>query len=131
MFDKWYYKNVIKHYTDLEVFRESYQLAIMISKKICDFPKHEQYDLGSQLRRSSRSVPTNITEGWAKREFPKLFKRHLLDLIGSCDETKVHIQFAQDLGYWETEFCAKLLKRYNILGKKLHHLTNNWQTFQT
>ena len=92
-------------------------------------PLFERNDLGSQLRRASKSVPANIAEGWAKRRFEKQFKVHLDSSIGSCNEMEVHISMARDLQFWNAVFCEELLKRYLFLGGKLTNLRNKWKTF--
>lgn len=120
---------MIKSFKDLEVYRESYELAIVINKNVVKLPIFERNDLGSQLRRASKSVPANIAEGWAKRRFEKQFKIHLDSAIGSCNEMEVHISMARDLNFWEKEFCEALIKRYLLLGGKLTNLRNNWKTY--
>jgi four helix bundle protein len=120
---------MIKSFKDLEVYKEAYQLAIIVNKNINKLPIFEKNDLGSQLRRCSKSPPANIAEGWAKRRFPKEFKRYLDNAVGSCNEIEVHISMARDLGYWQKDFCDNLLKRYMYLGGKLIKLRNNWKTF--
>jgi len=120
---------VIKSFGDLEVYKESYDLAITINKNVNKLPIFERNDLGSQLRRASKSVPANIAEGWAKRRFEKQFKIHLDSAIGSANEMEVHISMAKDLGFWDKVFCDDLLKRYRFLGGKLTNLRNNWKTY--
>lgn len=95
---------MIKSFKDLEVFQEAYSLAIVINQNVNKLPLFERNDLGSQLRRASKSVPANIAEGWAKRRFEKELKRHLDSAIGSCNEMEVHISMARDLTFWQKEF---------------------------
>ncbi len=57
----------IKTYKDLNVFRESYRVALEVSRTTRKFPGAEQFELARQLRRAARSIPANIVEGWAKR----------------------------------------------------------------
>ena len=120
---------MIQSFKDLEVYKESYDLAIIVNRNVNKLPIFEKNDLGSQLRRCSKSPPANIAEGWAKRRFPKEFKRHIDIAIGSCNEIEVHICMARDLGYWRKDFCESLLKRYIYLGGKLVRLRDNWKTF--
>lgn len=118
-----------KSFKDLEVYREAYKLAIVVNKNVNKLPLFERNDLGSQLRRASKSTPANIAEGWAKRRFEKEFKKYLDSAIGSCNEMEVHISIARDLGFWKPTFCDPLLKRYIFLGGKLTNLRNKWKTF--
>jgi len=121
---------MIKSFRDLEVYQESYDLAITVNKEANKFPVFERNDLGSQCRRCSKSPPANIAEGWAKRRFEKEFKKHIDTAIGSCNEMEVHISMARDLGYWKKEFCDNLIKRFQFLGGKLVRLRDNWKTFK-
>jgi four helix bundle protein len=82
----------IKTYKDLNVFRESYHLALDVSRAARAFPAAEQFELVRQLRRAARSVPANIVEGWAKRYSASEFKRYLQVAIGSCDECKLWLE---------------------------------------
>lgn len=120
---------MIKSFKDLEVYKKAYDLAITINKNVNKLPLFERNDLGSQLRRASKSVPANIAEGWAKRRFEKQFKLHLDSAIGSCNEMEVHISIAKDLNFWTKEFCEDLEKQYLFLGGKLTNLRNNWKTY--
>lgn len=122
-------RGMITSFKDLEVYTEAYKLAIIINKNVARLPIFERNDLGSQLRRASKSAPANIAEGWAKRRFEKEFKRHLDSAIGSCNELEVHISMARDLNFWTEDFCNPLLKRYILLGGKLTNLRNKWKTF--
>ena len=120
---------MIQSFKDLEVYKESYNLAIIVNRNIGKLPIFEKNDLGSQLRRCSKSPPANIAEGWAKRRFPKEFQRHLDSAVGSCNEMEVHISMAKDLGYWQKDFCEDVLKRYILLGGRLVKLRDNWKNF--
>ena len=90
---------MIQSYKDLQVFGLSYELAMEVFRLTKKFPKEELYSLTDQMRRSSRSVTANIVEGWSKRRYENVFRRHLLDAIGSSDEIKVWLSFADDCNY--------------------------------
>lgn len=120
---------MIKSFKDLDVYNEAYELAIIINQNVNKLPLFEKNDLGSQLRRASKSIPANIAEGWAKRRFEKQFKVHLDVALGSCNEMEVHITMARDLSFWKKDFCEELLQRYIYLGGKLVNLRNKWKTF--
>ena len=124
-----YTKRVIQSFKDLDVYKESYDLAITVNRAVNKLPIFEKNDLGLQMRRGSKSPPANIAEGWAKRRFPKEFQRYLDSAIGSCNEMEVHLSMARDLGYWNKDFCNKLIQRYIHLGRKLVNLRNKWKTF--
>lgn len=120
---------MIQSYKDLKVFQLSYSLAMELFWATKSFPKEELYSLTDQVRRASRSISANIVEGWAKRHYENVFKRHLLDAIGSCDETKLWLDFARDCMYIENARHKELAAGYEEVGKMLHGLFENWQKF--
>jgi len=120
---------IIRSFRDLEVYQEAYELAVIVNREVNKLPIFERNDLGSQLRRASKSIPANIAEGWAKRRFEKEFKKHLNDALGSANEMEVHLSLAKDLNYLGVNFCGELLQRYQYLGGKLVKLRNNWKTY--
>jgi len=120
---------MIKTFRDLEVYKEAYELMLIVHGAVKKLPVYERHDLASQMRRASKSCPANMAEGWAKRRFEKEFKRHLDSAIGSANEMEVHIETAMDLKYWDQDFCTDLLKRYKHLGGKLTNLQRNWKTY--
>lgn len=120
---------MIRNYKDLEVYKLSYSLTMEIFWLSKKFPKEENYSLVSQVRNSSRSIPANIGEGWAKRRYENVFKRHLLDAIGSCDEIRIWLDFSRDCGYLPREEHERLMEGYNEVGRMLNELFETWQTF--
>ena len=47
-------------FKDLIVYQKAYKLAMEIFELSKEFPKEEKYSLTDQIRRSSRSVTSNI-----------------------------------------------------------------------
>ena len=119
----------IKTYRDLKVFQLSYDLATTIFDESKSFPKEETYSLTDQIRRSSRSVPVNIGEGWGKRKYENVFLRYLIDANGSCEETKIWLSFAKDCKYITAERYKNLFNGYNKIGAMLNSLLKNWKKF--
>ncbi|MBC2710516.1 MAG: four helix bundle protein [Desulfosarcina sp.] len=106
----------------------AYSLAMEISRCSIRFPKEEVYSLTDQIRRSSRSVAINIREGYAKRKYENVFFRHLNDALGSSEETRGWLRFAQDCGYLEKDECVRLDKKYDHVNAMLYRLTKNWKS---
>ncbi len=120
---------MIKSFRDLEVYKEAYELMLLVHEEVKKLPTYERNDLASQIRRASKSCSANIAEGWARRRFEKEFKRFLDSSIGSANEMEVHIETARDLKYLNQDYCEELLLRYKNLGGKLNNLRKNWKTF--
>ncbi len=104
-------------YHRLQVYQKAYQLALEIHKLSLGFPKIEQYGLAQQIRASSKSIVVNIAEGMGKQESPADVQRFIRISIGSCDETRVWLEFAKDLGYCEAKRYAGFDMRYQEVGR--------------
>ena len=83
----------------LSVFQKAYDLSLAIHKRSLSFPRLEQTELASQLRRSSKSICANVGEGLGKQASAKDVIRFLRMAIGSCDETRIWLKYAKDLDY--------------------------------
>jgi four helix bundle protein len=103
----------------LKVFQMSYRLAMEIFHLTKSFPSEERYSLTDQIRRSSRSVPANIAEGYRKRQYPKMFVNKLSDSDGEGTETQVWLEFSKDCGYLSEDVCNRLLREYEEVGRML------------
>ena len=84
----------IRHFRELNVWMRAMDAAMQIFELTKQFPIEERYSLVDQVRRSSRSVPTNIAEAWRKRRYPAAFVSKLNDAEGEAAETQTHIEIA-------------------------------------
>jgi len=85
----------INSFRDLIVYQKGYKLAMEIFEISKNFPIEEKYSLTDQIRRSSRSVTTNIAEVWAKKMYVKHFVSKLTDSLGEEYETEVWLDYSQ------------------------------------
>ncbi len=120
----------IKSIRDLKVYQAAYQLAVDVFHITKTFPKAETYSLVDQLRRSSRSVASNIREGYGKRRYEQLFIRHLNDALGSSEETRTWLEFSRDANYIAREQYDAIEHRYDEVSAMLYTLMENWQKFE-
>ncbi len=118
----------ITSYHDLEVYQRSMKALVAVHKITLSFPDYEHFVLADQLRRASKSVPANIAEGYGRRKSAKDFKHFLAVALGSANEMIVHIEIANALHYAPAETCKTLMEDYNIIGKMLYRLMENWHT---
>ncbi|MCJ7805266.1 four helix bundle protein [Patescibacteria group bacterium] len=119
----------IKSFLDLDVYEESFGLSLEIEDLIKEFPRREEFLLTDQMRRASRAIPALIAEGYAKRETVAVFKKFLRDAIGEANEMINHIAFAKARKYLSPNKADELIERYNVVGRKLTKLKENWRKF--
>ena len=94
-----------------------------------EFPKEEKYSLTDQIRRSSRSFPTNIAESWSKRIYIKVFVNKLTDALGEENETEVWLDFAQDFKYITPEKHDYFIEKYDEVRRMLIAMIHSPEKF--
>jgi four helix bundle protein len=110
-------------YKNLEIWQEARKLVIDIHKLTLEkLPKFELYEEGSQIRKSSKSVKSTITEGYGRRRYKQEYIRFLTFAIASNDETLDHLENLYETGsLQDKELFENLHDRLEILGKKLNN----------
>jgi four helix bundle protein len=117
-------KTNIRHFRELEVYQLAMDSAMRIFELSKQFPLEERYSLTDQMRRSSRSVCTNIAEAWRKRRYPNAFVNKLSDSDAEAAETQVWVEFALKCGYLNQTVVKELDINYDhIMGKLVVMLT--------
>lgn len=106
---------------ELIVFQNAMDAAMRVFLVSKTLPSEERYSLIDQMRRSSRSVCSNIAEAWRKRQYPAHFVSKLTDAAGEAEETRVWLEFAHRCGYVPEQHSRELDDRYGIV---LGQLTN-------
>lgn len=117
-------RRIVTH-RDLEVYQKAFQAAMTIFEISKSFPKEETYSLTDQIRRSSRSVCTNIAEGWRKRRYEKAFVAKLANSEGESAETQSWLEFAVHCNYLKPEEGRELYRTYDEIIRILVDMINN------
>lgn len=109
----------IYSYKDLKVYILAFELQQEIFELSKMFPKEEKYPLTDQIRRSSRSIGSNIAEAWQKRRYSSHFISKLTDSDGENAETRHWIETAFACAYITEEQKNMLLRKSIVIGKML------------
>lgn len=109
-------------YKKLEIWERARKISIAIHKMtLNELPKFEMYEEGSQIRRSSKSVRSNIVEGYGRKKYVAEYVRFLTFSISSNDETIDHLETLYETGSLKNEnLYSDLHEQLDILGKKLN-----------
>lgn len=112
----------MRDYKKYEVWQRGHELTLFMYKNVLPiFPKSEQYDLASQLKRATYSIPLNIAEGCG-RNTDKDFV-HFLDIaLGSTHEIEYCILLAKDVGYINESLFEMVTEKINETKAKLINL---------
>ena len=99
----------IQKHTELDVYKKAFDTAMQIFEMSKSFPKEETYSLTDQIRRSSRSVCSNLAEAWRKRRYEAAFVAKLSDAESEAAESQVWLEFAVRCDYVSRDSATPLL----------------------
>ncbi|MCM3873228.1 MAG: four helix bundle protein [Pyrinomonadaceae bacterium] len=97
----------------------AFKLAMEIFHESKHFPNEDKFSLTDQIRRASRSVASNIGEGYRKKRYPKMFVAKMADADGEAAETQVWLEFAECCGYLTKRRESELRIGYEEVGRML------------
>ena len=107
-------------YKDLKIYKRSHRLAVEVHEMSLKLPKFELYEQGSQIRRASKSIFSNIVEGFGRRRYKAEFIKSLTYSLASCDETKEHLDILfETKSLKDKKVYEFLLNKYEELGKMI------------
>ncbi len=108
-------------YKKLRIWELSLDVVIEIQKMTIELPRFEMYEIGSQIRRSSKSVKSNIVEGYGRRKYIKEYIRFLVYAQASNDETIDHLETLYLTGSLKEKIIFdRIMNKLVILGKKIN-----------
>ena len=119
----------IRSVRDLEVYRKAFDLAMGIFELTKKFPKEETYSLTDQIRRASRSVCSNLSEGWRKRRYKAVFLNKLTDSGQEAAETQTWLEFSLHCKYIDEETFQRLDGSYDHVFAMLSSMEKKADTF--
>jgi len=122
-------KKRINSVRELEVYRLALDTAMEIFETSKKFPQEEKYSLTDQIRRSSRSVCVNLSEGWRKRRYKAVFINKLTDAEQEAAETQTWLEFALKCNYISEEIFKRLDERYEHIYAMLNTMERKAETF--
>jgi len=109
----------------MPVWQKAHQLAVNVYLLTVNLPRSEDYGLTSQIRRSSNSVPANISEGFGRKTNKDKSNFYII-ARGSAFETQNHLIYGNSVGYFEKGTINKLLKEYDELIFEINKIINSF-----
>ncbi len=98
-------------FTQLKIWQNSHKLMLKIYEESLKFPKQEEYNLISQIRRAALSVPTNIAESQGRYHDPETI-HFIYNARGSAEEVRSLLIAARDLKYMDKAMYKELEESY-------------------
>lgn len=117
----------------LEIYQMAHQLAVKVHEMSLTLPSFERFEEGSQIKRSAKSISSNIVEGFALRKYKNEFIHYLFRAYGSAEETIEHLELLFDThSLINKTVFEDLLKKYNFLcGKLMRYVQYVEKEFET
>ena len=119
----------IAYFRELKVYQKAFETAMKIFEITKLFPNEEKYSLTDQIRRSSRSVCSNLSEGWRKRRYELVFKNKLTDSQQEASETQCWLEFSLACCYISKEVFEEMDKEYEEIIAMLNSMEMNSSKF--
>ena len=114
---------------ELEVYKRSWALSMMIFELSKRFPAEEKFAMISQIRRSSRSVCMNLREAWAKRRYEAHFIMKLTDCDGENSETETSLDYALACSYITKDQHTEMTSFSHEIGRMLNAMIAHPEKF--
>lgn len=95
----------MKSYKDLDIYNLAFEYALEVHYVSLKMPRFELYELGSQVRRSSKSIKDNIIEGYGRRRYKIYSHASLLECMGQ-------LETIQEL--YDISEVTELIKKYDL-----------------
>lgn len=113
---------LLMSYKSLEIWQMARSLSIDIHKISFLLPKYDQMEEGRQIRRSIKSVRSNIVEGYGRRVYKADYCKFIIYALASNDETIDHLEILHETGsLQDVEVYNDLHARLEVLGKKINN----------
>ncbi|MCE7985724.1 MAG: four helix bundle protein [Caldilinea sp. CFX5] len=114
-------------FEDLECYQLALDVMVNAHEMAKLLPAEEKYDLVSQVRKSSKSSPANIAEGYGRYHYLDSLKFYS-NARGSLNETLSHFITAQLFGYIEQPYFEALYHLTKRAEKALNGYMNYVRT---
>ncbi len=112
-------------HSELDVYKRAFAISMKLFEASKKFPPEEKYSLTDQVRRSSRSVCSNLAEAWRKRRYEAAFVAKLNDCEGEAAETQVWIQYAVECQYLNRDAAVEFYTEYDaVLGMLVNMISH-------
>jgi len=116
---------MITSHEELDAYKLAFRAAMEVFRVSKSCPREEVYSLTDQIRRSSRSVCSNIAEAWRKRRYEAAFVSKLCDSEAEAAETQTWLAFATDCGYLSADTASELRHDYDqVIGKLVNMISH-------
>lgn len=113
---------IIGSHRDLDVWLLSMDLVDEVLRRIKALPRDE-FDMRRQIRKAVTSIPSNVAEGFCRKDRTQAYQNHVSIAMGSAGEldTELEICFRNNLlQRSDCKGATDLLSRVRPMLRRLH-----------
>jgi four helix bundle protein len=109
-------------YQKLQIWQLAKELTIAIHEMTLKLPRFEQFEEAQQIRRSMKSVRSNIVEGYGRRFYKQDYIKFIIYALASNDETIDHLDILYERkSLTDEKLYFELRNKLLTLGKKINN----------
>ena|SRR5688572_21173490 len=113
---------MIGSYRDLDVWIVSMDMVDEVLKRVKSLPRDE-FDLTRQIKSAAISIPSNVAEGWCRKDRQQAYQNHISIAMGSGGELDTELEICFRSNLLRREDCKEitsLLGRVRPMLRRLH-----------
>lgn len=116
--------NQIRSFRELLVWQKAMVLVENVYRAVHLMPRHEQFVLGEQLRRSGISIPSNVAEGFSRNSSPA-YVNHVWIAHGSAAELETQLEIGRRVGVIASATIDLLVRDVQEVSRMLNGLAKS------
>jgi four helix bundle protein len=116
-------------YRTLLAYQKAFALAMKIYNISKTFPSEEKFGLTTQIRNSSRSVCSNIVEGYKRKRYKDYYISKLNDSETENAETQVWLDFSLACKFFTEQEYLELKSDNDEVAKLILYMINHPEKF--
>ena len=120
----------MKSYKDLEIYKESFDIAVRIYHLSIKLPHPDRFETGGQIRRSSQTIKDTMVEGYGRRRYKADFIKFLIyshsSLLESTSQSEFLATIHPDTGW--NEIALELDSLGRKISKFIDYVDKNWKS---
>ena len=113
---------MIGSYRDLDIWCVSMDLVDEVLRRVKSLPRDE-FDLKRQIKSAAISIPSNVAEGWCRKDRRQAYQNHVSIAMGSGGELDTELEVCFRNNLLRREDCKEitaLLGRVRPMLRRLH-----------
>ena len=104
-------------YFNLPVYKDSYDLLLMVFQCCSKLPKEYKYTLGERLKNDCTDILVSIFEATKNKEQQKL--THIENALQHLEKCRLYIRLLKDLNVWGVTTQVALNQKIEPISKQL------------